>query len=128
MPNLTAAELVVMQVLWEHGEMKPTEIQEVFPRPIKNAALRFTLRLLLEKKHVSRRKVGNTYYYKTITPRKGAFKKMAKRMAKTFNLGSTAGLIAELIETEELTHKEIRELQKIAAAKAADKKKKGAKK
>ncbi|WP_197172032.1 BlaI/MecI/CopY family transcriptional regulator [Novipirellula aureliae] len=32
MPPFTSGELEVMQLLWEHGEMKPGEIQDVFPR------------------------------------------------------------------------------------------------
>ncbi len=35
--KLTAGELKVMQLLWQHGEMKPSEIQEKFPEDIKNS-------------------------------------------------------------------------------------------
>ena len=114
MPSLTRGELEVMRLLWEHGEQKPSEIEERFPRPIKNAALRFQLKILLDKKHVRRRKVGKAYYYKAVTPRKGAFRKMARRLAQTFCQGSTVGLIAELIRAEGLTVEEIRELQQYA--------------
>jgi hypothetical protein len=47
MSKLTAGELEVIKVLWEHGELSPPQLQERFPRPIKNAALRFQLRVLL---------------------------------------------------------------------------------
>ena len=30
MPRFTAGELEVMRILWEHGEMKPAEIQAHF--------------------------------------------------------------------------------------------------
>ena len=42
MAHFTAGEMEVMRILWEHGELKPAEIQTHFPRPIKNAALRRT--------------------------------------------------------------------------------------
>ena len=116
---LTSGETEVMQVLWEYGKLKPTEIQARFARPIKNAALRFQLKILLEKKHVSRRKVGTAYYYSAITLRQGAFKKMSRRMAKIFCSGSAAGLIAELIKTESLSSEEVRDLQQLAAARAS---------
>ena len=47
-PRLTTAELEVMQVLWEHGELKPGEIQELLERDIKNPALRSILSILVE--------------------------------------------------------------------------------
>ena len=119
MTILTAGEIEVMKVLWEHGgELSPPEIEERFPRPIKNAALRFQLKILLEKKHVMRRRVGKAYYYKAVTPRQRTFRTMAKRMAEIFFGGSAAGLIAELIKTENLSPQEIQELQNLAKTKS----------
>ncbi|MEN6627727.1 MAG: BlaI/MecI/CopY family transcriptional regulator [Candidatus Sumerlaeia bacterium] len=118
MINLTPGEIEVMKVLWERGgEMSPPEIEEKFPRPIKNAALRFQLKILLEKGHVTRRRVGKAYFYKAVTPRQRTFKSMARRMAEIFFAGSTAGLIAELIKTENLSDKEIQELEQLAKGK-----------
>lgn len=117
MASFTTSEANVMKILWEYGELKPSEIQEEYPRAIKNAALRFQLRVLLEKGHITRRKVGKAYYYKAATARQGAFKRMAQRMAEVYCRGSAAGLIAELIKTEKLTKQEIQELQRLAQAK-----------
>ncbi|MCA9444044.1 MAG: BlaI/MecI/CopY family transcriptional regulator [Candidatus Omnitrophica bacterium] len=118
---LTSGEIEVMQVLWEHGEQKPGDIQERFPRPIKNAALRFQLKTLLDKGHVSRRKVGKAYFYKAVTQRENAFKKMTRRLAEAFCQGSAAGLVAELIKNEDFSPEEIEELKKLAATKAPKK-------
>lgn len=118
MIHLTVGEIEVMRVLWENGgEMSPPEIEAKFPRPIKNAALRFQLKVLLEKGHVARRRVGKAYYYKAVTPRRQTFKSMARRMADIFFGGSAAGLIAELIKSEKLSEKEIEELEKLARGK-----------
>jgi len=129
MSSFTAGESEVMRILWEHGEQKASEIQDKYPRHIKNAALRFQLKVLLEKGHVARRKVGKAYFYKAVTARQGAFKKTAQRMADIYCRGSTAGLIAELIKTEKLTRDEIHELQQLTKAKHSDTslKKKGSK-
>ena len=130
MASLTTGELEVMKVLWEYGELKPSQIQDKYPGPIKNAALRFQLKVLLEKGHVTRRRVGRAYYYKAVTAQRGAFKKMARRMAEIYCRGSAAGLIAELVKTEKLTEDEIRQLQQLAEAKHTPKtlRKKGGKK
>lgn len=117
MATFTSGESEIMKILWDYGEQKPSEIQAMHPRKIRNAALRFQLKVLLEKGHVTRTKIGKAYYYKAATPRKGAFKKMAKRMAEMFCRGSAAGLIAELIKTEKLNEKEIQELKELAEAK-----------
>ena len=61
MSPLTTGGLEVMQVLWEHSELKPSEIQEKYPRPVKNAALPFQLSILLEK-NVIRCEIGKAYY------------------------------------------------------------------
>ena len=128
MSAFTACESEIMTILWEYGELKPAEIQDRHPRPIKNAALRFQLKILLEKGHVSRRKVGKAYYYQAVTPRKGAFRKMVRRMAETYCQGSTVGLIAELIKTERLSEDDIQTLKQLAETKHIDKsKKKGGK-
>lgn len=131
MAIFTKSEANVMKILWEHGELKPAGIQDRYPRPIKNSALRFQLKVLLEKGHVTRRKVGKAYFYKTVTAQRGAFKRMSQRMAEIYCRGSAAGLIAELIKTEKLTKDEIKELQDLAKAKHPGKtsfKKKGGKK
>ena len=115
MDLLTPGELEVMRILWDHGgELSPPEIEERFPREIKNAALRFQLRILLEKNHVARRRIGKAYFYRALTPRRGTLRSMARRMADIFSSGSSAGLIAELIKTERLSDDEICTLRDLA--------------
>ncbi|MHC4647497.1 MAG: BlaI/MecI/CopY family transcriptional regulator [Planctomycetota bacterium] len=130
MSAFTTGESEVMRILWEHGELKPSEIQKRHRRPIKNGALRFQLKVLLEKGHVARRRMGKAYYYKALTRREGAFKKMARRMARLYCRGSAAGLIAELIKTEKLTPEEVQQLQELARTKYSPRtpKKKGGRK
>ena len=130
MSSFTSTELEVMKILWEHGELKPAQIQEKYSRPIKNAALRFQLKVLLEKGHITRQKIGKAYCYKALTLREGSLRKMVSRMAEIYSKGSTAGLIAELIKNEKLSAEELLELQQLAEARPLKNKstKKGGKK
>ena len=121
MAQFTPGELEVMQVLWEHGTLKPGDIQTNFPRPIRNAALRSVLLVLMEKGHVVRRRRGKAFYYRAKTPRAGALKKMTRRKAETISGGSAAALIARLIETEDLSPEELRYLKDVAAGQARGK-------
>ncbi|MFC1601825.1 BlaI/MecI/CopY family transcriptional regulator [Candidatus Sumerlaeota bacterium] len=117
MEPFTPGELEVMQVLWKHGELKPAEIQQRFPRDIRNAALRSALLVLLEKGHLERRKVGKAYFYQAKTPRERSFKAMTRRLAEVFCGGSSSALIAHLIESEDLSPDDVRELRRLASNK-----------
>lgn len=116
MSKFTPGELNVMRLLWERGEMKPAEIQALYPEEIKNAALRSYLTILLEKSHVSRRKVGKAFYYKAVTRKQSAFKSTLNSMIETYCEGSMQELIMSLIRSEKLTEKELLELQRVAAS------------
>lgn len=124
MATFTRGELEVMQILWEHGSLKPAQIQEKFERPIKNETLRSMLRVLLEKKHVKRRLVGKAYFYEASTPRQGTFNRMTRRIADLFCGGSPAAMIAQLIQSEKLSAEDIADLQRITAEKARQESKK----
>ncbi len=114
MPTFTRGELEVMRILWEHGEMKPAEIQEKFLREIKNSALRSYLSILLEKGHVIRRLVGKAYYYKAKAGREPTLKSMCRELANVFCGGSTEALMCHLIKSEKLSDKELIKLRRLA--------------
>jgi len=114
MADFTKGELDVMRILWSHGEMKPAEIQERFPRQIRNSALRSYLSILLGKGHVTRRKVGKAYFYRAKTRREHAFRHTLRSLLDTFCSGSAEGLLVRLIKSEKLSDKELLELKRIA--------------
>ena len=114
MLQYTPGELAVMRILWEHGEMKPSEVQEQFPEPIKNPALRSYLSILLEKGHVSRRKDGNAFYYKAVTRRRTAFRSTLREMVNAYCEGSMKSLVLDLIRSEKLSEAELLELRRLA--------------
>ena len=114
MSPFTSGELTVMQILWEHGELKPAGVQTRFPVPIKNPALRSYLNILVEKGHVSRRKVGKAYFYKAVTRRKEAVRSTLHEMVAAYFDGSTKNLVLNLIRCEKLSEKELLELKRLA--------------
>ena len=114
MANFTPGELDVMRILWEHGPLKPGEIQERFPRPIKDPALRSYLTILVEKGHVVRRRAGKAYAYRARTPREQAFRTMVHRLVDAFCEGSARKLLAHLVREEKLSPEDLRDLERIA--------------
>ena len=120
MTNFTPGELEVMQILWDHGEQKPAEIQERFSREIKNAALRSYLSILLEKGHVKRRRKGKAYFYRAKTKQTSAFRTKLRELVDGFCGGSTESLLLNLLRNEKLSDEELLELKRLAEEPADD--------
>jgi predicted transcriptional regulator len=114
MPRFTPGELKVMRLLWEHGELKPAELQDRFPEPIKNPALRSYLTTLVAKGHVVRRRVGKAYYYRAVTRSRSAFRTMLAEMVETYCGGSVSSLVMNLIKSEKLSEADLLELKRLA--------------
>jgi predicted transcriptional regulator len=116
MPRFTQGELRVMRLLWKHGELKPAELQERFTEPIKNPALRSYLTTLVEKGHVTRRRVGKAYHYKAVTQSRSAFRSMLFELVETYCGGSVSSLVMNLIRSEKLSEADLLELKRLADA------------
>ena len=114
MARFTPGEMEVMRILWEHGELKPSEIQGRFSRPIKNAALRSYLSILHAKGHVTRRRRGNAFYYRPKTKRDSTFRSMLGELVNTFCDGSIEALLCRLLAKEKLSQEELLDLQRMA--------------
>jgi BlaI family transcriptional regulator, penicillinase repressor len=114
MPRFTPGELKVMRLLWEHGELKPAEFQRRFPEPIKNPALRSYLTTLVEKGHITRRRVGKAYFYKAVTQSRSAFRTMLGELVQTYCGGSVSALVMNLIKSEKLSEADLLELKRLA--------------
>ena len=103
-----------MRLLWAHGELKPAELQRLFPEPIKNSALRSYLSILLEKGHVSRRAVGKAYYYKALTRSRSAFRKTLDELVEAYCGGSLQSLVMNIIRMEKLTEDDLIAIKHLA--------------
>jgi BlaI family transcriptional regulator, penicillinase repressor len=114
MANFTPGELNIMRLLWEHGELKPSQLQKLYPEPIKNSALRSYLTILVKKRHVSRRKVGKAYFYRAATPRQSAFRTKLRELVDGFCNGSAQSLMMNLIRSESLSEAELFQLKQLA--------------
>jgi len=114
LPRFTPGELKVMRLLWDHGELKPSELQDHFHEPIKNPALRSYLTTLLEKGHVTRRQVGKAYYYKAVTRSRSAFRSMLGELVDAYCGGSIQDLVMNIIKSERLSEDELLALKRLA--------------
>lgn len=123
MISLNETELEAMRILWERGESKPAEIQAAFSWPIDNGTLRSTLVNLVHKKHASRKRDGKAFYYSARVPKATALQKMARGLARIFAQGSTRELVAQLVDSADLTPDDLKLIRETAAGKSTRKQK-----
>jgi predicted transcriptional regulator len=114
MPRFTKGELEIMRILWKHGELKPAEIHERFPRKIKNSSLRSYLTILLEKGHLLRRRVGKAFFYRARTRRDSTFRTMLRDLTRVCCDGSVETLLCQLIQIENLSEEDLLELKRLS--------------
>jgi len=113
LPRLTAAELQIMESLWDQGRLSIREIQEAFPavdRPpyttIQTAVYR-----LEEKGAVRRvRKIGNAHIFEALISRQEARRSLIDDLLRLFG-GRTQPVMAHLAESGKLTLDDIRETE-----------------
>ena len=121
MHPLRPNDLEVLRILWEHGALKAHDIEKQLPYKVKNSALRWQLGELVERGHLTRGKVGKAYYYQARTTRNRALRSVSNRLARVFSRGSSLGLLGDLIETEDLSDEDLRELSRLAERKQSEK-------
>lgn len=114
MPRFTEGELEIMRILWDHGELKPADIQEHFPRKITNSSLRSYLAILLDKNHLVRRRVGKAYFYRAKTRRNSALRSMLRDVTRAYCGGSVDALLCQLIRSQKLSAEDLIELKKLS--------------
>jgi BlaI family transcriptional regulator, penicillinase repressor len=111
--KLTRFELEVMEALWALGSGSVREIQERLPakkRPAYTTVQTIVYRLE-EKGAVKRaRKVGNAHVFEPIVTRRAAVRRLLDEVLDFFG-GSPQTLVAQLIETGQLTLEDVRAVE-----------------
>ena len=102
MTSLNPNELEALRILWEHGELKPAQIQSHFSWPIENATLRSVLVNLVEKKHISRHLQGKAFFYAARIPKATLLQTTMQTLARVFAGGSHQELVVQLMETSDI--------------------------
>jgi BlaI family penicillinase repressor len=121
--SLNQNELEALRILWEHGGLKPADIQAHFSWPIENATLRSVLVNLVEKKHVTRKLQGKAFFYAARVPKATLLQNLMRHLAGVFAGGSHQELVAQLLETGDIKPEDLRTIREIAAGNPANKSK-----
>ena len=117
-PMLTKVEMEIMQIIWEHEEIKTEAIQNAFTarhRDLTGGAIRRMLNILVEKDHVTRRRIVKSYYYRAKTQKHKARSNILKDILVRAFEGSVPGMVSALLDLKDIDDGDVKELKKLIA-------------
>ena len=111
--NLTDTELEIMRILWNDSPLKVAEVLEKIQKSPKPAytSLMTVLQTMVQKKYLEAKKVGKAYHYSPLIQKDHTFLQEFKKISRNFFNGSHSDLVMNLVNNEELTKEEIKEIQ-----------------
>jgi BlaI family penicillinase repressor len=124
-PKLTKLELLVLEALWQKGACSVREIQETFPEPGRPAYTTVqTVVYRLERKQALRcvKRISNANIFEALVSRKAAERRLVDELLGLFG-GRAKLVMAHLVESGELTLKDVKEAEKILRKKQPGKEK-----
>lgn len=110
--KLTAAEWLIMNVLWENHPAKARDVSQGLPEGVNWAytTVKTMLTRLAEKKAVSETKVGNTSLYKPLLSRQKARQSALRILVDQAFNGAFGPLMHFLVEEGEVSAKQKKNL------------------
>jgi BlaI family transcriptional regulator, penicillinase repressor len=113
--KLSRRERQIVDALYRLGRATVAEIQAGIPDAPGYSAIRATLRILEEKKHIRHEEENLRYVYLPVVPREKAQRSAVRHMLDTFFEGSTEQVVATLLDvsSEDLSEEELDRLAKL---------------
>lgn len=110
--KLSAGEMEIMSLLWEHGALTLAEAHETLDRPIGYTTMQTRLNRLVEK-GLAKRSKDRPARYEAAVSSKDASANHLKTLLDRVTGGKVVPLVAHLVDDHSLTKDEIGELKKI---------------
>lgn len=118
-PNLTDAELRLMDVVWEKGSATVGEVADALPQELGLAynTVLTTLRILEDKGYLvhSKAKEGRAFVYRAVVGRNEAGRNAVRYLVSRFFRNSPELLVLNLLEDEKLNAKELARIRELLA-------------
>jgi predicted transcriptional regulator len=113
-PNLTDAELRLMEVLWEQGSATVSGVVEKLPKsvPLAYSTVLTTLRILENKGYLRHSKEGRAFIYRPIVGREQARENAITHLLRRFFDNSPELLMLNLIQGKKIDARELARLRK----------------
>jgi predicted transcriptional regulator len=118
-PNLTEAELRLMQVIWDKGQATVAEVAEALPKKLGLAynTVLTTLRILEDKGYLTHTKPqdGRAFVYRAEVGREEAGRNAVRYLVSRFFRNSPELLVLNLLEDENLDARELQRIRSLIA-------------
>ena len=101
-----------MRVLWRLGEASAKQIQEALPGDRHYNTVMTIIRVLEKKSHLTHREDGRTYLYRPTQSQDKSRKRVLKHLINHVFGGSASSLVANLVETGDLTLEDLDAIRK----------------
>ncbi|HET8546385.1 MAG TPA: BlaI/MecI/CopY family transcriptional regulator [Bryobacteraceae bacterium] len=116
-PNLTEAELRLMNVLWDRRAATVAEVTEALPRDpgLAYNTVLTTLRILEDKGYVrhTKPKEGRAFVYRPVVEREEASRNAVRHVISRFFRDSPELLVLNLLQDSELSERELQRIRKL---------------
>ncbi len=99
--SMSRREREIMDIVYQRGSVTAVEVRQAMASPPTDAAVRATLRILVEKGHLRIEQDGPRYVYHPTVSRDAARQSALSHLVQTFFGGSTRGAMAALLEIDE---------------------------
>jgi BlaI family penicillinase repressor len=114
-PPLSAAQLELMQVVWDRGECGVADVWETLKarRPVARNTVQTMLTRLEAKGWLRHRDVQGAFLYSATAPADATRQQSLRRMLETVFQGSAVGLLQTLLEIEDLSPADVTRIRKL---------------
>lgn len=115
-------QLRIMRVLWDEGEATARRVTEVLclTSPIAHSTVQTLLRQLEKKRAVAHEKRERTFVYLPLVAESRVSRSAAHELLSRVFQGSVSGLVAHLLESDEVTPDEMKRLRALIDAKSKE--------
>lgn len=116
LPSLSAAQVEIMEIVWQHREVSVTEVQQhlqTLDRDLARNTVQTMMVRMEEKGWLSHRNVGRTFLYRATNPKDVSLGNEVKRLLDDSFQGSVESLVNSLLETTTLRKGEAGRIRKL---------------
>lgn len=113
--KLGKVQLSIMRVLWDRGEVTAREITDGLSAtsPIAHSTVQTLLRKLQDKGAVAHEKRDRTFYFRALVNEVDVTQRASLDFVNQMFKGSVSGLVAHLIENEQISDEELARLREL---------------
>jgi BlaI family transcriptional regulator, penicillinase repressor len=113
--KLTPAQLEIMNLFWQHGELGVAQVWLLLSaqRKVARNTVQTTLTRLAEKGWLKSRAQGNAFIFSAARPRKSTLREMLGELLDGAFAGSASSLVAALMEARRISPAEARRIREL---------------